>query len=129
MIPFSIKEAEQYLEALRADGWVIKSKGDHFLAGKNRFKCTISCKEYPKAREGSTFSKGLYSRICMWGPDKLILKPPLPYSWKQTQKNLHLCDFCGKYARKVVRVAFVNRSCEKCAPAARLRLETPGWNK
>ena len=63
----------------------------------------------------------------LWGPDRLAIDPPEVYDWDAIRAELRRCPECGETDVATVRVAFANRACEKCAPALRAKLETPGW--
>ena len=128
---FSAKQAVDYVEELRRDGWdgkhTFNENDPVFSAAKEDFKMSVVCREYPNAISPVCFSSGILGRVCAWGPDSIAIQPPLPYDWEKVKEGIYICGFCGEKADKTVRVAFANRSCEACAPAARKKLEKPGW--
>ncbi len=77
--------------------------------------------------EGDLMRQSTEYDIAAWGPDGLALDVPYPYDWAAMQRNLLLCSECKRFVEKTVRVAFANRTCEKCAPALRAQMEKPGW--
>ena len=122
-----VKLALEWRDAAVADGWDMEpTYGDHesvdtawrlrrdgySIQGISR---PGSDKELPTAG------------VSIWGPDGLAIHPPLEYDWEAIRRGAETCSECGKYPVQTVRVAFANRVCGECSPAARARLEVPGW--
>ena len=65
--------------------------------------------------------------VSIWGPDGLAIRATFPYNWSRIVAGETTCSQCGETGVKTVRVGFAGRSCEKCAPAYRAKVETRGW--
>lgn len=67
------------------------------------------------------------AQVHVWGPDGLCVDPGAVYSWADLVAGLRVCDQCGGRDVDTKRVGFANRVCAVCVPAARKRIERPGW--
>lgn len=121
--------AHKWREAAIADGWAAEpTYGDHEPL-EHAWKLR---------REGFTI-QGLSrpgsdkmlpdAAVSIWGPDGLAIKAPLEYDMAAIRRGAETCSECGSYPVATQRVAFANRVCAECAPAARKKYETPGWNR
>ena len=67
------------------------------------------------------------SAIHIWGPDDLVINPPINYDWGAIQKGLRTCNNCGKTNVETVRYSFAGRCCRACRPEMKRIHEQPGW--
>ena len=65
--------------------------------------------------------------VHIWGPDGLQIKVPAVYSFDAVKTATRICQYCSATDVDTVRVGFAGRCCEKCLPAKRAEIETPGW--
>ena len=71
--------------------------------------------------------RGWHVSICGYGSDRLGLSLPVEYDFVEIEAAARRCDFCGAEDVDVQRVAFAERSCASCYPAAKAKREYPGW--
>lgn len=116
-----IERVRTWRDAALQDGWAIAPTYEHESI-ETAFRLT---------RDGFVVSAIARSErgsaIDAWGPDGLALDVPDTYDMAALIAGLRTCSFCGAMDVATQRVAFCNRSCAACAPAAKQRLETPGW--
>jgi len=65
--------------------------------------------------------------INIWCPEKLHIETPDIYDWERIKDGLNRCDWCTQIVNETFRAGFANRVCKSCLPAARQKLEFPGW--
>ena len=118
---FENTQIQQFYEDLLADGWKDIPQPemyDHLVQfTKDEFIVSIF---NSKAVDGESAHA--------WGPDALSLELPMPYDFEQMKRNLRKCGICGREDVDTQRVAYADRVCAKCLPAARKSLERPGWS-
>jgi hypothetical protein len=115
-------------DAIR-DGWSIEPT----YAGESENRsCTMKRDGYTmmiitrdSGDETNAYRYG--SSVAIWGADGLGIEPSFPYNFKTIVDGTKKCDFCHATVEKTFRVAFANRSCKDCLPAAKAKLERAGW--
>ncbi len=123
--PGELKRIIEFRETAVKDGWKIwptyqnESVESAATLEKEGFKMMICTRE----NELHKFERD----ISIWGPDRLAIKVPQGYSWEEIKSGVNVCGFCGETGVRTQRIAFANRSCEKCYPAAKEKHEKPGW--
>lgn len=121
-------------EAIK-DGWTYEptygnheSWESHCSLSKNDFKMSISTRTTETSFILKKGGKWKYEAdIHIWGPDGLAIEPPKEYNMGEIIKGLKKCSWCETEDVETQRVAFANRVCKKCLPAAQKQLEYPGW--
>lgn len=68
-----------------------------------------------------------WTHVSVWGPDRLCVVPPDPYSFDALVAGLRTCGACGKTDVDTQRVGFAGRCCVACLPEQRRLHEYPGW--
>lgn len=64
--------------------------------------------------------------ITIWGPDKLQVRAPLPYSFERIVAGVRHCHSCEAEDVDTKRLAFAGRVCLKCHDAEWAKLP-PNW--
>lgn len=119
--------AHRWREAAIADGWNAEpSYGDHEPLERAWRLTRDGYVIQGLSRAGDDKSLPTAS-VHIWGPDGLAIEPPLEYDLAAIRRGAETCSECGACPVRTERVAFANRVCGECAPAARRALETPGW--
>lgn len=67
--------------------------------------------------------------IHAWGPDRLAVKAPRPYSMEAMRAALRTCLDCGLADVDVVRIGFAGRTCRACHAKNVALVEYPGWTE
>lgn len=126
-----------YRDAMVADGWSIEPTYRHEPVEsaarlvREGFVCQILTRDKGASETREPRDRGLKryeASLSMWGPDRLALRPPYPYSFAACEARTRTCHDCGKSDVPTERVGFAGRVCADSLPAARKRVETPGWN-
>lgn len=129
-----------YRNAMIADGWTMRAlygptePMESYAHGeKEGFTCHVKSRDHVQQSERFPYLKNARPKqrymcsVTVWAPDGAVIQVPSVYSWEAIKAQVMHCPKCGADNVKTVRVAFANRACEKCAPALRAKLETPGW--
>lgn len=114
-----------FREAAKLDGW------EHRATYKNESakRVTTLVRDGYKIHAMSRTNVGKWkyeAQICIWGPDGCAIKPPSVYGWDAITSNYLRCHFCGEVS-ELHQVGFANKACASCLPAAKKKLEYPGW--
>jgi hypothetical protein len=131
--PKHLESVQQYRDAMVADGWDMEPRyktepvdraGRLTRAG---WVCSILTR-CPLEMNGQPHPKWHNeSEVDIWGPDRLAVRVPAHYSWEALQAAVRTCHECGAKDVDTERVGFAGRCCATCLPAARKRIEYPGW--
>lgn len=131
--PRHLESVQQWRDTAVRDGWSIeptyqsepvtraaqlKREGYSILL-LTRHPLEMNGKPHPKWHNES--------KISIWGPDGLAIKPPASYSWDAIVKASRVCSACKAEDVDTVRVGFAGRVCAACLPGQRKKIETPGW--
>ena len=122
----------QFRAAAVADGWTSESTylGHESVEraskhSKDGFHMMILTRSAENGRKPGKWD--YEAAVNIWGPDRLVIEPPLTYDFAAIQRGLRKCSWCGKEDVETQRVAFTNRICQECLSAAREKLEYSGW--
>lgn len=126
-----------YREQMVADGWGVEpTYGDHeplesaARLTRDGFVCQILTRDKGPNEAREPRNQGLKryeTTIHIWGPDRLAIKPPYPYSFEACVAATSHCSACGARGVATERVGFAGRVCAACLPGQRRQIETPGW--
>lgn len=126
-----LEAANAYREKAVADGWDCSSTyGSEPVERassltKDGFVMIIISRD----RREDTSKWNAEASISVWGPDRLGIKPPAEYDWKEIQAGTRICNECGTKDVDTHRFSFAGRACGKCLPAAQTTHEYPGWTR
>lgn len=126
-----------YREAMIADGWEAEPTypSHEPLESAARLKrdgfvCLMLSRSKGPKEEREERHRGLKqyeTKIHIWGPDRLAITPPFPYSFEGCVDGATRCHACGKRGVETQRVNFAGRVCAECLPEQRRLTERPGW--
>ncbi|HUW08396.1 MAG TPA: hypothetical protein VM537_01645 [Anaerolineae bacterium] len=131
--PKEIERVRRFVAAAVADGWEIAptyQSEDVSRAArltKDGFVMQTIMREDEDGRPHAWSRKGTEASISIWGPDGLGVDVPLEYDGDLIRSWTRKCGECGATDVDTKRVAFANRVCNACLPAARKKYEKPGW--
>lgn len=118
----------EWRDAAIADGW---SHAPTYPRHEDEGRaCTLNRDGYTAmilTRDDTDRFKGVYG-ISLWCPRGMALAVPKQYSFETLERNRRLCSECKQLSDDIRHVAFANRVCAACEPAARKKYEYPGWN-
>ena len=112
-----------------ADGWTCEptyhgeSEDRACRLWRDGYLVSVIAREPQDGRFKSEYS------LHAWCPKGIALEIPIPYSFEALAANTRRCSWCKREDMETVRVAFADRVCLECEPAARKKLEYPGWNR
>ncbi len=135
--PEPLEYVRAYRDEMVADGWSITptygSEPADVSATLKRdgFICLLLARDKGSDEDRPERLKGLKryeTKISMWGPDGLAIRPPSPYSFEACLASTRSCSACQAKDVDTVRVGFAGRVCKTCLPTERARIERPGWD-
>jgi hypothetical protein len=123
----TIEEVEEYRDAMIEDGWtIVPTYGNESVESASKLdREDFTCRALTRRKADG---RAIFD-LCIWGPDKLVVDYPIPYSFKEIKKNLRKCNYCKAPDVDTVRVGFAGRCCIPCRPRLAQQFEKPGWTK
>lgn len=116
-----------YREAALADGWSLQwMEGDEKTASYSKHFKDGYCMHILSRSQGKHKYK-YEAKASLWCPQGIAIRAPETYDWQKIVEGTTRCHECGATGVKTVRVAFANRVCEPCLPAAKAKYEYRGW--
>ena len=123
-------EVQEYREAAVADGWKIEplyeTESVQSAAKLTRDGWVMHVMARDLRKPGRLKGPSYEACVTIWGPDRLQITVPHPYSWHLIEAALSKCMKCGQSA-EVERVGFAGRYCKTCSPSERKRQELARW--
>lgn len=116
-----------YLKAAVEDDWICTplytDESMSSAAKLIRFGFTMQIIARVLKSGGPTYQASVH----IWGPDRLVIKPPDVYNRVTILSGMRTCNDCGATNVDIQRVSFAGRVCANCIDQARKDREQPGW--
>lgn len=123
-------QLSEYIRSAKNDGWKFtressNPKQDWYEAEVvvihvGQFKLLAYTNKYANDKTSSFLN--------LWGPDRLVVEPHLPYV-RPSKEDLRICPVCGQAQVDTYQYSFAGRCCKDCLPEMRRMNEPEGWTR